>query len=119
MNGFANGCVGESTDGWLDVWMNVCDDCLLVAAWAYGRLIHARGPLLIGLGVLREDRGPAGLLPTNNQHTYIHPAMRPIIHPLNHPSAHSPIYPFSHPFIHPPIRSSTHTSGNVPIHPFT
>src|SRR6218665_2556377 len=38
--------VGWMSD-WMHGWVNVCVGCLLVVAWAYGRLIHARGPTAI------------------------------------------------------------------------
>src|SRR6218665_2912520 len=90
-------------------WVNVGIGCLLVVAWAYGSILHARGPLPINLRALRHARCPAGLLPTNDQHT----------HSPNHPSAQSPTHLFTHPFIHPPIRSSTNTFTHIPIHTHT
>src|SRR6218665_3882104 len=90
-------------DDWMHGWVNVCVGWLLVVAWAYGRLIHARGPLPIGLRALRHARAPTGLLPTNNQHTHspnhasnfpsIQPSVRTLIHISIHPPIHSPIHP--------------------------
>src|SRR6218665_3141265 len=109
--------------GWMDDWMhglaNVGVGCLLAVAWAYGRLIHARGPTayrLTGFCPTPEAQQVYYLQTTN---THIHPTMHPTIHPFNHPSVHSPTHPsipsihsptlsFIHPSVHPPIRSSTH-----------
>src|SRR6218665_1176976 len=102
--------VNVRTDDWMDNrmhgWVNVDVGCLLVVAWAYGRILHARGPLPIGLRALRHARGSAGLLPTHDQHTHIHTTMHPIIHPsippsvrtLTHTSIHSHIHSPTHPF---------------------
>src|SRR6218665_198566 len=106
------------TDDWMHGWVNVYVDCLLVVVWAYGRLIHARGPLPIGLRALRHAEGPAGQLLTNNQRTQS-PTMRPIIHPPNHPSAHSPTHPFTHPSAHSPKHPPTYPSTHIPIPPTT
>src|SRR6218665_382609 len=107
--------------GWMDDrlhgWVNVCVDRLLIVARTYGRLLHARGPLPMGLRALRHARGPAGLLPTNNQYPHS-PIMHPIIHQPNHPSIHSPTHPFTHPFIFTSIHSPIHSSTHPFIHPF-
>src|SRR6218665_1616510 len=89
--------------------------CLLLVAWAYGRILHARGPLPIVLRALRHARGPAGLLPTNDQHTHSpnHASNNPFIRASVRTFTHTSI----HPFIHPPIRSSTNTSTHIPTHP--
>src|SRR6218665_1713679 len=114
MNGLVNACIG----------------CLLIVAWAYGRLSHARGLLPISLRAFRPRQRPSRST-TNKQPTYTfnQPCIQPSIHLSNHPSVHSPthplphpsIYPFIHPFIHPPIhpptQSSTHSS--IPIHQFS
>src|SRR6218665_2380222 len=108
-------------DDWMHGWLSVGIGCLLAVAWAYGRLLHARGPLPIGLRALRHARGPAGLLPTNDQHT--HSPNHASTHPSHHPSAHSPTLLFTNPFVHQPIHSSTHTSihphTHSPAYPFT
>src|SRR6218665_420083 len=102
------------TDDWMHGWVSVGVGCLLVVAWAYGRLIHARGPLPIGLRALRHARGPAGLLPTNNQHTYLpkhasnHPSIQPLVRTLTHTSIYPPIHSPPYPFIHPHNPSPTH-----------
>jgi len=109
-------------------WVNVGVCCLLVVAWAYGRLIHARGPLSIGLRALRHARGPAGPVYQQATNTHIHQTMHPIILRSNPPSSHSPIHPFIHLFIHylsvyAPIHPPTYLSTLIPIqpttHPFT
>src|SRR6218665_373779 len=114
------------TDDWMHGWMKMCVGCLLVVAWDYGRLSHARGPLPIGLRVLRHARGPAGLLLTNNQHTFNQPYIQSSNHPSNHPSIRSSTHPLPnhtllHTSIHPPIQSSTHPfihqSIRTSIHP--
>jgi len=126
-------------DGWLDAWLGKCVCWLLVVAWAYGRLSHARGPCLKAYGVLRHARDPAGLLPTNNQHTLstnhasnypsIQPSVRTLtptfIHPSIHsltllfthpPSVRSLAHPLIHPFAHPNNPSSIHTPIHPPVH---
>src|SRR6218665_4135072 len=104
------------TDDWMHGWVSVCVGCLLVVAWAYGRLIHARGPLPKGLRALRHARGPAGPLLTNKQHTFTQPCIQSSIHlticPYTHPHIHSHAHSFTHPFIHP-------LSVRPLIHPFT
>src|SRR6218665_3124626 len=98
-------------------WVNLCVDCLLVVAWAYGRFIHARGPLPKGLRDARHARGPAGLLPTNKQHTMSYSPKHASNHPPNHPSERS--NPSSHPPIHSPTNPFMPPSTHIPIHPHT
>src|SRR6218665_1252875 len=106
-------------DNWMHGWVNVGVGCWLVVAWAYGRILHARGHLPIGLRALRHARGPAGLLPTNDQHTHSpnhasnNPSIPPSVRTLAHTSIHPPIHSPTHPFVHPPIYLSTHAF----IHP--
>src|SRR6218665_3221087 len=99
MNGLVNACIG----------------CLLIVAWAYGRLSHARGLLPISLRAFRPRQRPSRST-TNKQPTYTfnQPCIQPSIHLSNHPSVHSPTHPFPHPSIHPPTHPPTHSS----IHPF-
>src|SRR6218665_3160916 len=92
-------------DDWMHDWVNVCVGCLLVAARAYGKLIHARGPA------------------TNNQptHTIPQPCTQSPIHTIIRPYTHS--HPFTQPFnlqpIHSPIHSLIHLSINPPIYSST
>jgi len=134
MNGWLNGCVGEWTDGWMDDWMhgwmNVCVGWLLVVAWAYGRLSHARGPTAYRLTGFTPRQRPSRST-TNKQttHTFNQPTMHPIIHPFHstirpytHPHIHSPTHSFTNPFIHPPsvrplIHPFAHTNNPSFIHP--
>src|SRR6218665_2062560 len=102
-------------------WVNVCVGCLLVVAWAYGRLSYARGPLPIGLRGFKPRQRPSRST-TNKQttHTLNQPTMLPIIHPFNHPYVYSPTHSFTQPFIHPPFHSSTIRLSTHPlIHPFS
>src|SRR6218665_264571 len=94
---------------WMHGWVNVCLGCLLVVAWAYGRLIHARGPTAYRLTGFTPRQRP-NRSTTNNRPTHIHqPCTQSSIHPSSHPSVHStthsPTHLFTHPFIHPPILS--------------
>src|SRR6218665_3549808 len=114
--------MGECTDGWWDGWMddwmhgwvNVCISCLLVVAWAYGRLIHARGPTAYRLtGFTPRQRTSRSTTNKKSTHTLNQPCIQSSIHPL-HPSIciHPPVHQFKHPCIypssHPPILPSTH-----------
>jgi len=125
---------------WMHGWVNAFVGRLLIVAWAYGRLSHARGPTadrLTGFTPLqRPSRSTTNKQPTHtlNQpctHSSIHPTIRPCTHPHIHspilsihpPYIHSP-YPLTHlihspthPFIHPCIRSSTHPFTHPSIHP--
>src|SRR6218665_2744421 len=77
-------------------------------------------PLPIGLRALRHARGPAGLLPTNDQHTHIHPTLHPIIHPTIRPHTHSYIYSPTHSFTHPSVSPPIHPHSSIlAIHPYT
>src|SRR6218665_1854598 len=106
--------------GWMDDW-NEGVGCFLVVAWAYGRLIHARGPLPTGLRGFTPRQRPSRST-TNKQptHTFIQPCIHPSNHPSVHPPIHSPIHPHIHPFhpsIHPPFHSSTHPFIHPSVHP--
>src|SRR6218665_4049239 len=113
--------------GWMDDWMhglvNVCVGCLLVVTWAYGTLIHTRGPLPKGLRALRHAIGPTGLKLTNitnNQYTHSvsHASSHSLVQP---PAVHSRTHPFTHPLTHPlihlPIHALTHSPLHSPTHP--
>src|SRR6218665_3481834 len=104
-------------------WVNVCAGRLLVVAWAYGRLSHARGPTadrLTGFYATPEAQQVYYQQTTN---TLIHPIMHPITHPSNLTCVHSPTHPFTHPIHSPPIHSPTpsirppHSFTNSSIHP--
>src|SRR6218665_1983189 len=86
---------------------------LLVVAWAYGRLIHARGHPADRLTGFTPRQRPSRAT-TNTQ---IRPIMHPITHPSNYTSVHSPTHPFTH-LIHSPTIQSLTVSINPP-HPFT
>src|SRR6218665_3858734 len=98
----------------------MCVGCLLVVAWAYERLIHARGPLDRLTGFMPRQRPSRST--TNKQP--IHALSQPCIQSsINHPPINSPTHPFTHPFNHPPIRSPIHSPTRPPFpsptHPFT
>src|SRR6218665_40588 len=85
----------------------MCVGCLLVVAWAYERLIHARGPLDRLTGFMPRQRPSRST--TNKQP--IHALSQPCIQSsITHPPINSPTHPFTHPFNHPPIRSPIHPS---------
>src|SRR6218665_2711203 len=100
--------------------MCVCVGCLLVVAWAYGRLSHARGHPAYRLTGFTPRQRPSRST-TNKQRTHS------TNHASNHPSiSHPSVHPLTHRSIHPSIRSSTHpiihasTSPSIyPIDPFS
>src|SRR6218665_2627189 len=96
-------------------WVNAGIGCLLVVAWAYGKILHVRGPSLLAYGLYATPVAQQ-VYYQQTTNTHIHSTMHPIIHPSHHPSAHSPTHLFTHPFIHPPIRSPTNTSTHIPFH---
>src|SRR6218665_2653555 len=92
---------------------------LLVVAWAYGRLIHARGPTAYRLtGFTPRQRPSRSTTNKRPTHIFTQSCTQPSIHPASHPSVHSPTHPFTHPFIHPTIHSPTHPFIHSPTHPF-
>src|SRR6218665_1011435 len=117
-------------------WVNAFVGRLLVVAWAYGRLSHARGPTANRLTGFTPRQRPSRST-TNKQrtHTFIqsciqslnqpyvrtltHTSIHPT-HPFTHRSIH-PRHPFTHPHlfthpIHSPIHSSTHSSTHPYVH---
>src|SRR6218665_2916788 len=103
-------------------WGNVGVSCLLVVAWAYGRLIHARGPSAYRLTDVtprqRPNRSTTNKQPTP---TFTQPRIRSFIQPfartLTHTSIHPPIYSPNHALIHPSMHPLVHLSTYLFIHP--
>src|SRR6218665_3796435 len=88
-------------DDWMLGLVNVCVGCLLVVAWAYGRLSHARGRLPIGLRGFTPRQRPSRS--TTYQQPSTHSTNHASNHPSNHLSDHSPPHPSIRPSIHPSI----------------
>src|SRR6218665_842156 len=120
-------------DDWMHGWMNAFVGRLLVVAWAYGRLSHARGPTADRLtGFAPRQRPSRATTNKKRTHTLKQPCMQSSIQPYvrtltHHTSIHPPyalthrishpLHPFTH-TIHQPIHSITiHSSTHPPTHP--
>src|SRR6218665_2185870 len=104
-------------------WVNAFVGRLLIVAWAYGRLSHARGPTADRLTGFKPRQRPSRSTTNKKRtHTLKQPCMQssiqPYIRTLTHPihsltpyihqpiylaTIHSPTHPPTHPPIHPPI----------------
>src|SRR6218665_2750508 len=119
--------MAEWIHDWMHSWVNAFVGLLLIVAWAYGRLSHARDPTADRLtGVTPRQRPSRSTTNKRQTHTLKQPCMQSSIqpyvctlthhtsihppHPLTHRSSH-PLHPFTH-TIHLPTHSSNH-------HPFT
>src|SRR6218665_1507584 len=127
-------------DDWMHGGVNLGVGCLLVVAWAYGKLIHARCPsayrltftqLCIKSSIHRTIRPYTHPPQTSLPHPFIYTPIRssthtsihiyPLIYPYIYIYTHSPTYPSNqtpiHPFIYPSIHSSIHPFTHPSIHP--
>src|SRR6218665_3622661 len=122
----------EWTHDWMHGWVNALVGRLLVAARAYGRLSHARGPTADRLtGFAPRQRPSRSTTNKKRTHTLKQPCMQSSIQPyvrtlthhtsihpphaLTHRTSH-PLQPFTH-TIHQPIHSITiHSSTHPPTH---
>src|SRR6218665_1928722 len=108
-------------DDWMHGWVNVCVGWLLVVAWAYGRLIHARGLCLqaYGLYATPEDQQ----VYYQQTHTFMQPCIEssiyPTIRPYTHPHIHLSTHSFTNPSVHPPRYPPTYSFNQPPIHPLS
>src|SRR6218665_3569105 len=97
---------------WMHGWVNALVGRLLVVAWAYGRLSHARGPTADRLTGFKPRQRPSRSTTNKKQRT--HSSNHACNHPSNHTSVHSSTtHPSTH-LIHSPTDPVTH-----PIHLFT
>src|SRR6218665_1793567 len=102
--------MAEWIHDWMHSWVNAFVGLLLIVAWAYGRLSHARGPTADRLtGFTPRQRPSRSTTNKRRTHTLKQPCMQSSIQPYT--SVHSPTtHPSTH-LIHSPTDPVTH-----PIH---